>query len=240
MITIANPIYDAAFKFLMEDQKVAKILLSALLKKEIIELESRPHEYSSLGQSPISLLRIDFSALVRNEDGTENRLLIELHKGWLMTDPLRFWQYRSRQCLDKENATKEKSKKTDSGVSIVSIYMLGHKLGKVAEPVIYDRQQCLDYDGHVLSGLNPFESPIHDNIIVQIPYLKGRARNPLELILNVFDQDYYLLGSSHFLEVDEERFSKEAQCLLHRLQKAAVTPLIRRDMEIEDEIRSLQ
>ena len=34
MTIIANPIYDAVFKFLMEDKKVAKILLSALLKKE--------------------------------------------------------------------------------------------------------------------------------------------------------------------------------------------------------------
>lgn len=33
MTIIANPIYDAVFKFLMEDKKVAKILLSEFLKK---------------------------------------------------------------------------------------------------------------------------------------------------------------------------------------------------------------
>lgn len=33
MTIIANPIYDAVFKFMMEDKKVAKILLSAFLKK---------------------------------------------------------------------------------------------------------------------------------------------------------------------------------------------------------------
>ena len=44
MTIIANPIYDAVFKFLMEDKKVAKILLSALLKKEIIDLEMRRHD----------------------------------------------------------------------------------------------------------------------------------------------------------------------------------------------------
>ena len=31
--TIANPIYDLAFKYLMEDERVVKILLSALLRK---------------------------------------------------------------------------------------------------------------------------------------------------------------------------------------------------------------
>lgn len=32
-ITVANPIYDSVFKFLMEDERIAKTVLSALLKK---------------------------------------------------------------------------------------------------------------------------------------------------------------------------------------------------------------
>ena len=44
MTLIANPIYDVVFKFLMEDERVAKMLLSALLKKEIVTLQMRQHE----------------------------------------------------------------------------------------------------------------------------------------------------------------------------------------------------
>lgn len=33
MIHIANPIYDSVFKYLMEDERVARTILSALLKK---------------------------------------------------------------------------------------------------------------------------------------------------------------------------------------------------------------
>ena len=55
MTIIANPIYDAVFKFLMEDKKVAKIFLSALLKKDIIDLEMRRHEYTSMEHTRISL-----------------------------------------------------------------------------------------------------------------------------------------------------------------------------------------
>ena len=80
MTIIANPIYDAVFKFLMEDKKVAKILLSALLKKEIIDLEMRRHEYTSMEQTRISLFRIDFSAKIREDDGSEHLVLIELQK----------------------------------------------------------------------------------------------------------------------------------------------------------------
>lgn len=47
MITIANPIYDAVFKYLMEDERVAKTLLSALLQREVVEEEVRKHEYTN-------------------------------------------------------------------------------------------------------------------------------------------------------------------------------------------------
>ena len=35
---VANPIYDVAFKYLLEDSKVAKLLLSAIIGEEILEL----------------------------------------------------------------------------------------------------------------------------------------------------------------------------------------------------------
>ena len=31
---IANPIYDTVFKYLMEDERIARTILSALLKKD--------------------------------------------------------------------------------------------------------------------------------------------------------------------------------------------------------------
>jgi len=43
---IANPIYDIVFKYLMEDERIARTILSALLKVEVVKVEVRPHEYS--------------------------------------------------------------------------------------------------------------------------------------------------------------------------------------------------
>ena len=49
IITVANPIYDSVFKYLMEDNRVAKTVLSALLKKEVVEVEMRKHgKYSAI------------------------------------------------------------------------------------------------------------------------------------------------------------------------------------------------
>jgi len=43
-VQIANPIYDVVFKYLLDDEKVARLMLSALLGKEVLELEFRPTE----------------------------------------------------------------------------------------------------------------------------------------------------------------------------------------------------
>ena len=47
MLHIANPIYDIVFKYLMEDERIVKTLLSALLKKDVVEAEVRKHEYTN-------------------------------------------------------------------------------------------------------------------------------------------------------------------------------------------------
>ena len=242
MTIIANPIYDAVFKFLMEDKKVAKILLSALLKKDIIELEMRRHEYTSMEHTRISLFRIDFSAKVREDDGSEHLVLIELQKTWLITETLRFRQYLGTQYLNKENIIEQKNElgqKRTYGLPIISIYILGHPLGDLTEPVVYVRRRYLDYDDNPLPSPDPFiESLTHDSIIVQIPFLTGRTRNRLERLLSVFDQEYRQPDSEHYLEINEEHLDEEVKYVVHRLLKAAAAPDVRRAMEIEDEILS--
>ena len=201
MTIIANPIYDAVFKFLMEDKKVAKIFLSALLKKDIIDLEMRRHEYTSMEHTRISLFRIDFSAKIRENDGSEHLVLIELQKTWLITETLRFRQYLGTQYLNKENIIEEKNEhgqRRTYGLPIIFIYILGHPLGDLTEPVVYVRRRYLDYDDNPLPSPDPFiESLTHDSIIVQIPFLTGRTRNRLERLLSVFDQEYRQADSEH-------------------------------------------
>ena len=41
---IANPIYDIIFKYLMENDEIAKDILSALLNEKIIQVALKPQE----------------------------------------------------------------------------------------------------------------------------------------------------------------------------------------------------
>lgn len=238
MTLIANPIYDSVFKYMMEDERVAKILLSALLKKEIVELQMRRQEYTAMQQTRISMYRMDFSARIRETDGEEHLVMIELQKTWLATETLRFRQYLGTQYLNRENMREEDNGMY--GLPIISIYILGHKLGDIEEPVVYVRRRYLDYDDQVIDKKDRFiESLTHDSIIIQIPYLRGRTRNHLERLLNVFDQEYIYHADEHLLQIDERNFTgQDERLLIDRLLKAGVAPDVRKAMEVEDEILS--
>ena len=240
MTIIANPIYDSVFKFLLEDERAAKVLLSALLKQEVCELKMRRNEYTNVRQTRISLFRIDFSAKIRNAAGEEHLVLIELQKTWLSTETLRFRQYLGAQYLNNENVP-EDGNPGGYGLPIISIYILGHKLGDLQEPVVYVRRRYLDYENNIIEGgvPDPFiESLTHDSIIVQLPYLKGRTRNHLERILCVFDQEYRIASDDHLLKIDDEDMDKDGRLLVNRLVMAAASPEVRREMQVEDEILS--
>ncbi|MEG1749114.1 MAG: hypothetical protein RR249_05430 [Tannerellaceae bacterium] len=237
MTVIANPIYDAVFKFMMEDDKVARLLLSALLKKEIIELEMRQQEFTKMNKNRISLFRMDFAAKIRDADGAEHLVLIELQKTWLATETLRFRQYLGTQYLSPRNMRSDDE--STYGLPIISIYILGHLLGDLDESVIYVRRQYLDYDDRVIDRKDSFiESLTHDSIIVQIPHLQGRTRTRLERLLNVFDQEYRLKDDDHLLEIDETQFPPEEMRIVIRLLSACSAPEVRQEMDIEDQILS--
>ena len=161
--------------------------------------------YTNVRQTRISLFRIDFSAKIRNAAGEEHLVLIELQKTWLSTETLRFRQYLGAQYLNNENVP-EDGNPGGYGLPIISIYILGHKLGDLQEPVVYVRRRYLDYENNIIEGgvPDPFiESLTHDSIIVQLPYLKGRTRNHLERILCVFDQEYRIASDDHLLKIDD-------------------------------------
>jgi len=77
---VANPIYDIVFKYMMEDERIARTILSALLKVEVLAVEVRPHEYSDDTHDNLSVFRIDFGATILDAEDTSNDVKIVLKK----------------------------------------------------------------------------------------------------------------------------------------------------------------
>ncbi len=77
---IANPIYDVVFKYLMDDNKVAKLIISCIIEEEIEELEFRPTEKTGNPfKEQYTVYRLDPTAKIRIPDGYK-LVLIELQK----------------------------------------------------------------------------------------------------------------------------------------------------------------
>ena len=235
---IANPIYDSVFKYLMEDERIARTILSALLKKDVVKVEQRPHEYTNAVRSGLSMFRIDFGATIRESDGREHLVLIELQKTWLETETLRFRQYLGVQYSKKENIVEESDDR--HALPMVAVYLLGHRVGRITAPVFYVSHKSYDYEGNELKeGFpDPFvDSLTHDSIIVQIPLLHGRVNNRLDKVLSFVDPRNTLQGNRQQIALSEELYADDTdmEYILRRLLSAASDPEVRQDMNVEDE-----
>lgn len=242
-ITVANPIYDSVFKFLMEDERIARTIISALLKKEVLSVEMRRHEHPNITRDNISMFRIDFAARVRENDGSVRLVLVELQKTWLDTETLRFRRYLAAQYNAEENMLKE-GPCEGYAIPMVAVYLLGHRIGDIDKPVVYVGHKALDYDGHeVVGGDNdPFiNSLIHDSIIVQIPLLHGKINNHLDKVLSVFDQTQRTEKNQQVVNLEEDLYEDDPEMMriVHRLSLATMSAEVRQEMNDEDEFYSV-
>ena len=235
---IANPIYDVVFKYLLDDNKIAKKLISLIINEEIETLELKPTEIrSDLAAKPITVLHIDFSATIKLPDGKFKKIIIELQKAKFFTDIQRFRRYLGSQYADSGNAYEVRGRKV--AMPILSIYFLGHYLEKTRVPVVRVNRQYIDVaTGEVILEKDPFiEALTHNSIVIQIPALREHRRNKLEKVLSVFNSSSLNSSGekSHLVSIQEDEYPKQYQAVIRRLLKAASEPDLRKSMNIEDE-----
>ena len=245
---IANPMYDAVFKHLLEDPASARLLVGAILGEEIESLEILPQEAAVQVGSPgeasdstgFTVLRVDFAATVRTAAGEHLRVLIEVQKARYSDDVVRFRRYLGAHYADQRNTVTymEGGRKRERPRRLTTIYFLGEPLPHTAATVLKVAREYLDaVTGERLEVREEFvEALTHDCYVVQVSRLPTHRRNDLEKLLSVFDQDLRAADSRHALEVDAAAIPPRYAPVLRRLQIAAASPLLRHSMLTEDEI----
>jgi hypothetical protein len=239
---IANPIYDTVFKYLMEDNQLAKLLLSTIIDEDIVELVFRPQERTTeVGSRYLTVYRLDFAATVKNAEGETRQVLIEIQKAKLATDIMRFRRYLGEQYRDPNNVQPAGGSGNEGGprqaLPLLTIYFLGHSLDHTRAPVIRVRRESYDLTtGKKLQAKEPFiESLTHDSYVIQIPHLRHEHRTEVEELLQIFDQGR-IHDNRHFLEIDEAEIPERYRPILRRLQRAVAEPEVAEAMELEDEV----
>jgi len=242
---IANPIYDVVFKYLMEDKRAAKLIISSLTGLNIIDLDLKPTEYSFKDdvKGKYTVYRLDFAATIETETEERKLILIEIQKAKFATDIMRFRKYLGEQYSNANNstiATSEVGKETRIADPIVSIYLLGHCLEcpEIQRPVVKIKRSYIDAgSGEVIDAQDPFvEGLTHDSVIVQIPELAHKRRNKLEVLLSIFDQELISSEDGHCISFNENDYPEEFQFIIRRLLEANAEPELRKKMNIEDQV----
>ena len=237
---IANPIYDVVFKYMLEDNKVAKLFLSAIIGEEIMELDFSAQERTVEILTPVkegvplTVCRLDFSAKIKIESGFKT-VIIELQKAKYLADLMRFRRYLGLHYQSADNSFDDKQEKARQ---IYCIYFLDYGIDLPQRPVLKVNYTVQDaYTGDEFPATGEFVSGLHHRSwIVQIRQLKTHRRNDLEKLLSVFDQSNLADSTKHILDVDDESFPEEYRQIIRRLRKAMEDPKTRRNMELEDEI----
>jgi len=232
---IANPIYDVVFKFLMEDNKIAKLIIGKIIGKNIIELTPKPQENTISVKDSLTVYRLDYSAVIEDDNGEKKVIIIEIQKAKLSTDIMRFRNYLGKEYSSKQNYTKDNE--VNIAIPIINIYILGHKLEHTTAPILKVSRNYIDVvENKKIKEKEYFiESLTHDSFVIQIPFLTQKRRNELETLLSVFDQNNRT-EDFHILNIKGDDFPKELQEIIRRLKRAKESEEVQDVMDIEDEV----
>ena len=238
MAIIANPLYDTVFKFLMEDRRVSAIIIGRLLQKKIKSITQRNNDVTQAGVDGLRLLRLDYAAVVEDEDGHEVEVCIELQRASTETEVERFRQYLATQYSNKANVDKH-----GNPLHIISIYFLGHNLDKDETPaVMYVDHVCRDEGLQILKmpKLVFVEAMTHNLIIVQTLKLKPRPNTLLGRLLDIF-RIKPEKRSDKTIEYDEREDNEDSGMVtvLRRLEQAAANEKLKKEMLLEDELLTI-
>ena len=243
---VANPIYDVVFKYLMQNDRVARLLIGRITGLAVQSLTVSPQE-TSVPRTPdapdhdlpLTLLRMDFAARVQTADGSERQVLIEIQKANAPTVIERFRRYLGQQIGSGDNILTHPSGHTEA-VPIVTIYILGYALDDLSDEAVLDvcPRVTERRTGRELAASHPLVEGIHHRShIIQVPRLASRRRDELERLLAIFDQGLVKgngRGDAHVLTIEEGEYPAECGFVLRQLREAIAEEEVRRNMEGED------
>jgi hypothetical protein len=205
---IVNPLYDQAFKYLMENKKFARKALSIILDAEITEVILEQQETIATDKRKIlNVFRMDFKAIIREADGSRKTVLIEVQKSRHSTDIGRFRNYLGSNymtTIDDVDVVQEPIPDSYSGLPIISIYILGYNLPDLPYMAVAVNPEVINAVNKEKLSIKSYfiEHLTHRSFILQVRRLPENRRTRLEKFLSFFNQDW-CTKEKYILELPE-------------------------------------
>jgi len=235
---IANPLYDHAFKYLMSNDKLARKVLSVILEKEVLELDLSQQEVVIEDEERrFTLYRLDFKAVIEDEYGRRETVLIELQKSKLPTNVLRFRSYLGLAYTQKIKIRHPETQvEQDSALPIISIYILGYNVEDIPHVAIKVNHSIIDMSSQKELDLQSdfIDLLTHTTCILQVRRLPKQRRSRIEHFLTLFNQAW-VMEQKYILDLQEvpEGFEDIAEYLQRPLQEEEIRAKLRAEEEME-------
>ena len=242
---IINPLYDKAFKYLMENNKIAKKVLSVILDKEVTEVALSQQETILPDEKRgLTLFRLDFKAVIREADGSKKTVLIELQKSKFATDIQRFRAYLGANYLAKKEKVEEsvvaetKSPEYQSIYPIITIYILGYKLDDLPYLAVTVNRDVINSVSKEKINVNSFfiDHLTHQSHIIQVLRLPEKQKTLLEKFLVLFNQAW--CTNQPFI-LNLQNIPEEFADIAKYLQGPVMDDDFRRHLEAEEELDTI-
>jgi len=236
---IINPIYDQAFKYMMDNEQIAKKVISLIIEQEVISIQSKPQETKLMyDKHKIPLSRFDFKAVIKNTEGEHVNVLIEIQKSNNPNPIIRFRRYLGKNYIKQETIIDENGKEIIVSLPIITVYILGYKIPEYDTPAIIVNNQVKDaITKEEIQVKSEFVKMLtHPCYILQIERLRHERKSKLEKFLAIFDQtkktdDDFILALE---EIDNEE--EDIELIKKYLNRATYNEEMIRMLELEEDV----
>jgi hypothetical protein len=239
LMKIINPLYDIAFKYLMENNRLARKVLSVILDEEIDELVIGQQEtISPYHPLKLTLFRLDFKATLRKADGSRHTVLIELQKSKFPSDIQRFRKYLGATYMQQGHEAAQVQEPPQGMLPIIAIYILGYNLDDLPYLAITVNKEVIDSVNKQRVEVKSFfiEHLTHRAHIIQVLRLPQQRLTRLEQFLSLFNQAWC---THENIVLDLQEVPDEFADIAQYLQGPLMDEKFRRNMLAEQELDSV-
>ncbi len=238
---IVNPLYDTAFKYLMQNEKYARKVLSVILdvEVEVVHLSQQETVFPDPKRN-LTLFRLDFKAEIKEPDGTRKTILVELQKSKYETDIQRFRHYLGSSYMDKpkNNTVAEERVQYNGMYPIVTIYILGYKIDELPYMAVTVNREVIDASTKQKIDVKSFfiEHLTHKSHIIQVRRLPQQRRTRLENFMVLFNQAWVTETNSI---LDLQELPEGFEDLANYLHGPVADVQFLRNLDAEEELDSI-
>ena len=215
------------------------------MNEQIISLELRPQERTIQTEEGLTVMRLDFKALIKTQSKKLKKVLIEFQKSKSRLQLRRFRQYLGLNYMeDDEVPSGRKGNIKKGSLPIVTIYVLGFKVALIDTSILQVNRTYKDMvSNKVIKPHKYVENLTNDSLIIQIPRLNMTAQTAMEKVLDVFNEVKYKTDNPHILEYTGDTTDPVINRMVKRLSMAIANPEVLHAIlvqQLEDEEAALR